>query len=400
MRIRRERKNDQSGYMMVLSIVFTGVFTIIGIASLTYSNTMNKQARLQLRHASALHVAEAGVDMAVWKLNQKSNDVWTDWNISDSDLYTTSGQELQPSQYTFYYMGGQQQTQGEYDVQITNPKSNAPIVVATGYVPNKTDAEPNIRTVRVTLRSKDILDDVPGPLYTEDNIPHIPSNAFYCDGSDHPIGSPVDAFIPSASGGIHKPAISCTGDKMTFLSGINQTDRVRTRDDNDVMQTSSVQKTSDMDLLEMAASFVGTDSNGNLDGSEAETIESSGTFTQRIGDRWGSADNYKVTYINGDATLAGGGQVSSYGVLVVNGNLSISGQFQHIGIIIVLGSIKVTGGGSGIHTYGAILCGGELRLSDIQVTGNADIMWSSEAIRNVADLRKQNLEVYSWQELL
>ena len=65
---------------------------------------------------------------------------------------------------------------------------------------------------------------------------------------------------------------------------------------------------------------------------------------------YGSASNPQITYVNGDVTLAGGA-----GVLVVTGSLTISGNMQFNGLILVIGqgSVLVNGGGHG-QIYGSI----------------------------------------------
>lgn len=66
------------------------------------------------------------------------------------------------------------------------------------------------------------------------------------------------------------------------------------------------------------------------------------------------------------------------GVLVVTGNLHISGQFEFSGLIIVLGevSVDITGGGQGVHIWGSLLC----KSVDFKIAGNADICWCREAL--------------------
>ena len=67
---------------------------------------------------------------------------------------------------------------------------------------------------------------------------------------------------------------------------------------------------------------------------------------------YGSVAHPQITYVNGDVTLSGGA-----GVLVVTGNLIISGGMQFDGLILVIGqgNMKVNGGGgTGSAIYGAV----------------------------------------------
>jgi hypothetical protein len=65
---------------------------------------------------------------------------------------------------------------------------------------------------------------------------------------------------------------------------------------------------------------------------------------------YGTAASPQITYVNGDLTLTGGA-----GVLVVTGSLTISGNMQFNGLILVIGqgSVLVNGGGHG-NIYGSI----------------------------------------------
>jgi len=81
------------------------------------------------------------------------------------------------------------------------------------------------------------------------------------------------------------------------------------------------------------------------------TNPAGGTSAQCSGTA-GAAATPQVTYVNGDFTLNGGA-----GVLVVTGNLSISGGIQFDGLILVVGQGSVLingGGGGGSSIYGSV----------------------------------------------
>ena len=98
----------------------------------------------------------------------------------------------------------------------------------------------------------------------------------------------------------------------------------------------------------------------------------------------------------GTVPETGGGQGPSgtygAGVLVIEGDLHISGQFEWTGLIICLGdvSVDITGGGQGIHIYGSLLC----RSVDFKINGNADICWCSDALKRL-EPRKAGFQVAS-----
>lgn len=73
-------------------------------------------------------------------------------------------------------------------------------------------------------------------------------------------------------------------------------------------------------------------------------------------------------------TLTGG--VTGAGVLLVDGNLNISGAFEWYGVIIVTGALDFTGGGQK-NVTGGILAG-ESATIEIDVAGNAGIIYCSK----------------------
>ena len=75
-----------------------------------------------------------------------------------------------------------------------------------------------------------------------------------------------------------------------------------------------------------------------------------GGATSACSGSYGTTANPQITYVNGDLTLGGGA-----GVLVVTGNLTISGGMQFNGLILVIGqgSVLINGGGAGA-IYGSM----------------------------------------------
>ena len=85
--------------------------------------------------------------------------------------------------------------------------------------------------------------------------------------------------------------------------------------------------------------------------------------------------------VNEEGGGPGPGGTLGAGVLVVTGNLHISGQFEFSGLVIVLGevSVDITGGGQGCHIWGSLLC----QSTDFKINGNADIVWSSQVLEAI-----------------
>ncbi|MFH1305523.1 MAG: hypothetical protein ABIH74_03900, partial [Candidatus Omnitrophota bacterium] len=81
------------------------------------------------------------------------------------------------------------------------------------------------------------------------------------------------------------------------------------------------------------------------------------------------------------------------GLLLVEGDLMLHGDFSWYGVVIATGSITFTGGGNK-NVTGAMLSGGSTD-ADL-VGGNANIVYCSSAVQNQTE--NQPLQVLSWKD--
>jgi hypothetical protein len=205
------------------------------------------------------------------------------------------------------------------------------------------------------------ISDIPGPLYIEAQAPQFSGNKFSVQGADHVQGDKdPNNYI---TGGDHRPAVSATIDSANLAASIgSHTDQVTSRDPSGGLVQNSINPgISKVNLVSMAHFFVGD--NGEL----ADTRISSPSQLSNLGGSY--PNNYEVTYIDNDITIAG--KITGAGVLVVNGDLHISGQLEFTGLVIVLGKVhldfegdttadstgntSVTGGGQGTHIRGSLM---------------------------------------------
>lgn len=120
-----------------------------------------------------------------------------------------------------------------------------------------------------------------------------------------------------------------------------------------------------------------------------------GTGTYSGGATFGTIAEPKITYCNGDVDFT---DASGAGIMVVNGNVKLSGNFNFYGIVIVYGTSTLrtqTIGNNGI--YGATIIVGEDVSVDSQ--GNSLFYYSSQAIKLSRDnLQSSRFEITSWWE--
>src|SRR5919109_1388115 len=84
-----------------------------------------------------------------------------------------------------------------------------------------------------------------------------------------------------------------------------------------------------------------------------------------------------VIHIKGNASITGGGGGRGQGILLVDGNLAISGNFEFHGLVIVRGRVSFTG--TGTKVFGAVLAantGGSANL----ISGNVQLQFSRCAL--------------------
>lgn len=120
----------------------------------------------------------------------------------------------------------------------------------------------------------------------------------------------------------------------------------------------------------------------------------SGTYSS--GSVFGTFSEPKITYATGDINFTG--SAYGYGILVVNGNLDMSGNFTFHGIVITYGQSSIetkTTGNSGI-IGSSIFVGNSVVM---QATGNSKLYYSSESINNIkVKIKSSRFKILSWWE--
>jgi len=111
--------------------------------------------------------------------------------------------------------------------------------------------------------------------------------------------------------------------------------------------------------------------------------------TDQNGTNFGSASNDVTVYNAGGVTIQNG---TGYGLLLVQGDLVMGGDFVWNGLVLVSGNVKFDGGGGGANIRGAVL-GGTFE----SVNGGVDLAYDSCKIKDF--FRQKPLRVLSWREL-
>ncbi|MCF6154295.1 MAG: hypothetical protein E3K36_03380 [Candidatus Brocadia sp.] len=118
------------------------------------------------------------------------------------------------------------------------------------------------------------------------------------------------------------------------------------------------------------------------------------TITEdQSGTNYGDASNFVTCYANmAELKL---NNVTGFGILLVEGDLELGGNFNWNGLILVTGKIKMNGGGTGIIISGAIFSGDSSQTDS--TNGQVTVKYDSCEIENA--LINQPLKVIKWREI-
>jgi hypothetical protein len=119
-------------------------------------------------------------------------------------------------------------------------------------------------------------------------------------------------------------------------------------------------------------------------------------------DPTGACGNYfPIIYARGTLYIAA--NETGQGILLVEGDLHISGGHVFYGPVIIKGTLVATGGGAGGHFYGGVIAANVI-LDDVTLTGNALVDYSACAVtravlNNSALTRVRPITDRSWVDL-
>jgi hypothetical protein len=125
----------------------------------------------------------------------------------------------------------------------------------------------------------------------------------------------------------------------------------------------------------------------------ADTVLGTGTYSK--GSQFGTLTKPKITYCNGNVDFS---DASGYGVMIINGDVNLSGNFAFYGIVILYGQSKIRTQTIGNNSIiGATILVGET--ISIEALGNSKFYYSTQAIENAQmNLKSSRFEILSWWE--
>jgi cytoskeletal protein CcmA (bactofilin family) len=117
-----QRTTSQSGQILLLALVFMVIVTSLVVSLVGYAASQIKAHRQAVAREQGINIAEAGAELAIWKLNNQAG--------YSGETNTSYGN-------------------GVYSVTITNLSGTSKLVKVDSYVPNATNPKAH-RTVQIT----------------------------------------------------------------------------------------------------------------------------------------------------------------------------------------------------------------------------------------------------------
>ena len=132
-----KRKHEEQGFILVLGMIISSFLLLLVVPFMFKVSTERTLTNISLHALSALSLAEAGIERAIWEMNGGDISTWS----GDEDLRTMEISDFQAS-------GGN--VIGDIQISVTDPGGDNPVLVATGTF---TDSSQTVaRTIRVALQ--------------------------------------------------------------------------------------------------------------------------------------------------------------------------------------------------------------------------------------------------------
>lgn len=364
---------NEDGAVLVLGILLMAALILLGTTAVMESQTDLRLAGLYKANSSAFYAAEAGGEEARARLkgnfepegSRIIDDAPTDpsWQVNMTSslqstlTYTVTIKHKTSDGDVLYW--GDINGDGKYEINtVTPPPAGQNIYLVTSSAANFSAS----KTLEIAmLRLPPIT--TPAALYVE-AATSIQGASTYVNGND-------------SCGTANKPGIATAGAASTVSQNGNPTVSGATSASWSVSGgNTNMDVRAMIDNLKDVADF-SYDLNVN---------------TTHTGMNWGTptlgatlqlpsscSESHIVHYnMHGEEIKLTGGS-SGCGILLVEGDLELQGSFSWHGVIIVSGSMIITGGGNKNIT-GSVVAGGAAE-ADL-VGGNANIVYCSEAINS------------------
>jgi len=117
------KRKEEHGSVLVLGVLFLAFMLLLAVPFLFMLSNDNRSTEKSYKSMAALSLAEAGVERAIWELN-------------NGDIYSWSGDSALRTMNISSFQTPDGNLIGSIDIQIEDPGSDNPVVESTGRVPH------------------------------------------------------------------------------------------------------------------------------------------------------------------------------------------------------------------------------------------------------------------------
>jgi Tfp pilus assembly protein PilX len=369
---------SQRGVALPMALLITLILSALIIAFSMMSASEPVLANNQLQVAQARAVAESGVERAIWALNNQANA-----NGIPNPLGTPAAPYDGTTAIPVTITGVQV---GVFTVSVTNgATATERNIVSTGWTPTNTGTGPKVKQkIQVTVFQIRPLSNLPSALTVRGEIA-VGGNAL--------IDSRSDTSCGNKAGTMSKGSTSVSGSADIYGADGNN---VR-NESGDIVQNVPDSTFNDytysnveLDALKALAKQNGTYFQGTVAFNASNRMPNgivyvdtvSGENIDKNGPNTTPTSDLASVNINGNAPLDGSGIFS--GMLIVAGSLSITGDFQMHGLVYALNDFTYLGTGTG-QIVGAVMSQNVRDVSattiDTASSGNSTIIWNCNYVR-------------------
>ena len=380
--------NNEKGFVLPVGLMFLAIIVILGTTAVIITTTDLKIGTNYKLSEQTFYVAEAGIQRAANALEAGASNGFDDELLGADGSSGTSDDGILSFGSSVSFGGGTyavQVTDNNDDGDLFSDSDGKVLITSIGTIDNAS------KTIEAIYYYQEI--DVNGALGIYGPNPTVElSGASEIDGRDYNV--PPD-FDCSGAG--------CTA---TLAGGAPAETGIYTEEA--ITQVGLISDETDSKQNVFGGPPIDEDGGGVGSVSEWQnfansltpdlTVDSAteGTITENI---FGSRDNPQITMIT-DSALTGthlSGTIDGAGILIVKGDLQITGTFHFEGLVIVMagGDLVVTGTGRSI-LYGSVVLAGSGASSEVDYGGHASIRYSTQALKYASDTMS-NLS--SWREL-
>ncbi len=373
----------ERGSALVPALLFAITVMAFAMSIVTSGLAVNDQRRSVAAAQRAQDAAESGIHHLLGSLAGPGRyRVLSDRRL-DATLVGDEGSDAAQRYEVTIAPAGDDDCDNDIDGLVDEPdEKDMYEATSTGY------ADHIAKTVRVTLLARYRAPTMPAATYIADPAAdlNLAGNAFLISGQD------VD--LAGAKTGELVPGIGVAGD----ISGI--LGQLGSQQDDNVLGTGgerSVYSVETIDFNQLINDAVRS-ANIRLESGKVEKPASEGA--------WGTLETPAILFGSGDIKISGGG--GGAGVLVVDGNLTISGAFDWHGLVIARGEIIFAGGGGAKRVTGGVvverdvLSGTEDKTDgfmsgDLAINGTVDILFSKETLA-IINKAFATYSILNWRE--